>query len=325
MSKKAAWQRVTRSMCMGIVAMAGIAVLLAGCDKGKPSTPPASKPVIGVSLLTMTNPYFKDMGDAMQAEGAKHGYEVIVTSGELDPAKQKDQVKDFLVRKVSAIVLAPCDSKSIGTAIIEANKAGVPVFTADIACMADGVKIVTHVATDNLEGGRVAGREMVAMLGGKGNIAMIDHPEVESCMLRTKGFNGEIAKAPGIKVVAKLPGQGARDKSFAVAQDILQSNQDLDAIFAINDPTALGAIAAIEKAGRSGKVKVIGFDGQPEARQAIKDGKLHATVMQYPKQIGARTIDAIARYMAGEKPVAQLLNPTSIYKQADAQKDPDLK
>ncbi len=314
-----------QSLGLVMVVVATHCSLLAGCDKGKPSASPPPKTVIGVSLLTMTNPFFKDIGDAMQAEAAKHGYEVIITSGELDPARQKDQVKDFLIRKVSAIVLAPCDSRSIGTAIAEANQAGVPVFTADIACLAEGAKVVTHVATDNLEGGRVAGREMVSLLGGKGKIAIIDHPMVESGMLRTKGFDEEIAKASGITVVAKLPGLGARDRSFAVAQDILQAHPDLDAIFAINDPSALGVIAAIEKAGRTGKVKVIGFDGQLEARQAVKDGKLHATVMQYPKQIGVMTALAISKYMAGEKLPPQTLIPTGIYRQADAQKDAELK
>src|SRR6266508_1106045 len=106
----------------------------AGCDKkddGKTNSgsQTKAKPVVGISLLTMTNPFFKEMADAMQAEGARQGYEVVVTAGEFDPARQKDQVKDFLVRKAAAIVLTPCDSKSVGTAIIEANQAGVPVFT----------------------------------------------------------------------------------------------------------------------------------------------------------------------------------------------------
>jgi ribose transport system substrate-binding protein len=166
---------------------------------------------------------------------------------------------------------------------------------------------------------------MVELLGGTGKVAIIDHPEVESVILRAKGFLEEVQKAPGIRVVAQLPGSGARDKSFAVAQDILQGHPDLDAFFAINDPSALGAIAAIEKAGKSGKIKVIGFDGQLEARQAVKDGKMYATVLQYPKQIGTMTVQAIARYMAGEKIEPRMLIPTGIYRQADAQKDPDLK
>jgi hypothetical protein len=163
------------------------------------------------------------MGDTMKAHGEKLGYEVLITSGDMDPAKQKDQVNDFLVRKATAIILTPCDSRSVGTAIAQANQAGVPIFTADIASIADGAKVISHTATDNLEGGRVAGRAMVELLKGKGKVAILDHPEVESVLMRTKGFSEEVAKAPGIQIVAKLPGGGARDRSYAAAQDLLQS------------------------------------------------------------------------------------------------------
>src|SRR5437762_2706521 len=200
---------------------------LASCDRDKNKTAATDKPkpLIGVSLLTLTNPFFKEMGDTMREEGQKRGYEVVITSGEFDPAKQRDQVKDFLVRKASAIILTPCDSKSVGTAISEDNSAGVP------------------------------------------------------------------------------------NKSSATAQDILQAHPDLDAIFAINDPSALGAIAAIEKAGKTGKIKVIGFDGQPEAKKAVKDGKMYATVLQHPRQIASATIEAIDKYMSGEQVPPQNLIP----------------
>src|SRR5947209_17894829 len=139
------------------------ALTLSSCDRDQKKTASTEnpKPLIGVSLLTLTNPFFKEMGDTMREEGQKRGYEVVITSGEFDPAKQKDQVKDFLVRKASAIVLTPCDSKSVGTAIADANSAGVPVFTADVAATATGIKVASHCATDNLEGGRVAGRAVV--------------------------------------------------------------------------------------------------------------------------------------------------------------------
>jgi ribose transport system substrate-binding protein len=284
-----------------------------------------NKPLVGVSLLTLTNPFFKEIADTLQADGAKRGYDVVVTSGDLDPAKQKDQVKDFLVRKASAIVLTPCDSKSIGTAIAEANAAGVPVFTADVAATAAGVKVVSHCATDNLEGGRVAGRAVVEALAGKGRVAIINHPEVESGLMREKGFLEEVAKSPGIQVVAKLPASGARERAYAAAQDILQSHPDVDAIFAINDPTALGALAALEKAGKVGRVKIIGFDGQPEAKRAVKDGKLYATVVQYPRKIASVTIEQIAKYMSGEEVPPQTLIAPALYRQSDANADPELK
>jgi ribose transport system substrate-binding protein len=265
------------------------------------------------------------MGDAMKAEGAKHGYEVIITAADMDPARQKDQVSDFLVKKVSAIILCPADSRSIGTSIQAANTAGIPVFTADIACLDKSAKVVSHVATDNYEGGKLAGKAMIEALGGKGKVAIIDHPEVESVIQRTKGFKEVIASASGIKIVAQLPGGAARDTAYKTAQDILENNPQLDGIFAINDPTAFGAVAAIEKAKRADKIKVIGFDGQPEAKLAIKQGKIYADAIQFPDKIGTLAIQAVASYMAGDKVPPQTLIPTGLYKKADAERDPSLK
>ena len=284
-----------------------------------------SKGTIGISLLTLTNPFFKEMGDAMEDEAQKNGYKAIVTAGEMDAARQREQVNDFIVQKVSAIVLCPCDSKAVGTAIQAANKAGIPVFTADIANLDKTAKVVSHVATDNYAGGKLAGQAMIKALNGKGNIAIIDHPEVESGMLRTKGFKETIAGAKGIKIVAQLPGNGARDLSFKVAQDILEKNPDLDGVFAINDPSALGVVAALEKANKVGKVKVIGFDGQKEAKQAIKEGKIFGDSIQFPDKIGRLTVQTIAKYQDGEKVPPQVLIPTALYYQPDAQKDPALK
>src|ERR1041385_960231 len=218
------------------------------------AAPANKKATIGVSLLTMANPFFRELGDAMRDEAAKHDMEVILNAGEYDPAKQHHQVSDFITRRVDAIVLSPCDSKSIGTAIAEANKAGIPVFTVDIAALASGAKVVSHVATDNFGGGKMAATAMIEALGGNGKVAILDHPEVESVILRVKGFESELAARqkgnPGIQIVAKLPGGGDKEKSFKATEDVMQAHPDLNGIFASNDPAALGAVAALEKAGK---------------------------------------------------------------------------
>src|SRR5688572_4251646 len=136
--------------------------LLVACERkpepGAPGAEPSAqtKGTIGVSLLTLDNPFFKVIGDSITAEGKKHGYDVIVVSGEKDVARQSSQVKDFIVKKVSAIVLSPCDSKAIGPVIREANSAGIPVLTVDIPYRGGDAKIVTQVATDNFGGGKEA-------------------------------------------------------------------------------------------------------------------------------------------------------------------------
>jgi ribose transport system substrate-binding protein len=287
------------------------------------------KAQVGVSLLTLTNPFFRDLGDAMIAEGAKHGFEVVLVSGEFDAAHQRNQVADFIVKRVAAVVLSPCDSKAVGTAIAEANRAGIPVFTVDIAALGGG-KVVSHVATDNLGGGRLAAQALIEAVGGKGKVAILDYPEVESVLLRTKGFDEELArqkaeKGVTVQVVARLPGGGAKDKSFKAAEDLLQAHGDLAGIFAINDPSALGAVAALEKAGKLGQVKVVGFDGMPEGKLAIRNGQIYADPIQFPVRIGSTAIQQIRKYLDGDDVPAQVLIPTSLYRKADAEKDPALK
>jgi ribose transport system substrate-binding protein len=268
---------------------------------------------IGVSLLTRTHPFYQDLEAGLREAAAERGYQLIVQAGEFDVAKQKDQFEDFLVRKVSAIIVCPCDSKSIGTSVQAANVAGIPVFTADIAVLAPGAKVVCHVASDNVAGGRLAAQAVSDALGGKGKIAIIDHPEVESVIQRVRGFEEGVAGVPGLKIVAKLTGRGMKDAAFRTAEDILQAHPDLDAIFGINDDSALGALAAVEKAGRTGRLIIVGFDAVPEARAAIGAGKIYADVIQQPKVIGRTTIQAIADYMAGKEVPPSILIPCELY------------
>jgi ribose transport system substrate-binding protein len=305
------------------------ALLASGCSSASDAS---ARRTIGLSVLTLTNPFFKEIADTMTAEAARHGYDVLVVSGEFDVARQDKQVKDFLVSRVDAIVLCPCDSRAIGPAIQEANAAGTPVFTVDIGCLAPQAKVVTHVATDNYSGGKQAAEAMIEALGqAGGKVGILDLKTVESCILRVKGFKEVIEahnRQPGIgKIVfvAELPCGGVKDQGYKAAEDLLQAHADLAGIFAINDPSALGARAALEKAGRANRIKIVGFDGQPEGKQAIKDGKLYADPIQYPDRIGREAARIIARYFDGEAVPAEVLIPTGLYRRADGMKDPALK
>ena len=272
---------------------------------------------VGVSLLTRTHPFYQDLEEGMLAAADSAGFHLLITTGEFDVARQKDQIYDFIVQKVSAIIISPCDSKSIGTAIKAANEAGIPVFTADIACLAEGVRVISHVASDNVEGGRLAARAVAEAINSNGEVAIIDHPEVESVIQRVKGFEDEIAKYEGITVAAKLSGHGVKDQAFRTAEDILQAHPDLKAFFGINDDSALGALAAVEKAGKTGDVKIVGFDAVPEARQAIVAGKIFADVIQTPKEIGRRTIQAVKTYLSGGTVPPTILIPCELFTQAE--------
>jgi ribose transport system substrate-binding protein len=306
-----------------------VAVLLLAVLSGCGRRP--HRGTIGVSVLTLTNPFFKVIADTITAEAARHGFDVVVVSGEFDVARQQNQVKDFIVRGVDAIVLCPCDSRAIGAVIQEANGEGIPVFTADIACLDPRARVVCHLATDNYGGGKQAALAMIEALGpAGGKVVILDFKQAESCLLRVKGFKEVITehnrKGKGrIDIVAELPGEGQKDRGYRAAEDALQAHADLSGIFAINDPSALGARAAVEKAGRERQVKIIGFDGQPDGKQAIRDGKIYADPVQFPDRIGALTVQTILRYLDGDAVPAERLIPTALYRQVDGKKDPSLK
>jgi ribose transport system substrate-binding protein len=215
--------------------------------------------------------------------------------------------------------------------IQEANAAGIPVLTVDIPCNEPGVKIVTQITTDNFGGGKEAARAMIEALGeGGGKIAILHFKQVESCQLRVKGFHEVLAahNASGkakIEIVTELESGGAKDVGYKAAQDALQAHPELRGIFAINDPAALGARAALEKAGKTQQVVIVGFDGQLEAKQAIKEGKIYADPIQFPDKMGMQLVDAIRRHSKGENIPPQILIPTSLYRKSDGLKDPELK
>jgi ribose transport system substrate-binding protein len=326
------FRRLVSSFLFASVSLCLIA--LCGCKGGDPGgiKPPAkSKGTISVSLLTLDNPFFKVIGDHITIEAKKAGYDAVIVSGDRDVAKQSNQIKDFIVKKASAIVLSPCDSKAIVPVIQEANAAGIPVFTVDIPCHEPGVKIATQIATDNVGGGREAAKAVIEALGeAGGSVAILHMKQAESCILRVKGFREAIdahnAQSPAkVNIVQELEGSGAKDIGFKAAEDAIQTHPNLRAVFAINDPSALGAVAAIEKAKKTGQILVIGFDGQPEGKQAIKDGKIYADPIQFPDQMGVKIVEAFLRHSKGETLPPQTLIPTKLYRKADGEKDPDLK
>ena len=271
---------------------------------------------------------FKVIGDHITEEGQKVGYDTIVLSADEDVAKQSNQVKDFIVKKVSAIVLSPCESKSIVPVIQEANQAGIPVITVDIPCNEPGVKILTQVATDNFGGGREAAKAMIEALGeAGGKVAVLHYKQAESCRLRVEGFRSiidqyNLAAEGKIDIAMELESGAAKDLGYKALGT--PSRRRTARYFAINDPAALGARATLEKASQADPIIIVGFDGQPEGKQAIKDGKIFADPIQFPDRMGIEVVRSIVAHSKGEEVPAEQLIPTRLYRQADAMNDPSL-
>jgi ribose transport system substrate-binding protein len=278
----------------------------------------ASGSVIGVSIQNREAQFYQDMEGGLKSEAAKYGYTVQVVDASRDNAKQQSQVEDFISKKVAAIVLTPYDSQAIGSAIVEANKAGIPVFTADIGSTAKQGTVVAHIASDNVQGGAQAGTLMCAAVKS-GSVAIIDQPEVTSVQDRVKGFKAAIAaKCPAVKIVADLDGGGERAKASSLMEDLLQSHKDLKGVFGINDDSALGAAKAVQAAGLSGKIAIVGYDATPEAQAAIKAGTMYGDAIQHPDQIGSKTIDAIHDYFGKKTPPAKISVPVGTFTKANA-------
>lgn len=290
--------------------------LLAGCSRPRPTAPSEATSAgaiippqpqkaeftVGVTLLTRAHEFYKELEEGLRAQAGEENVKLVVFSGEWNLKQQLSQVQDLITKGVDAIVVCPVNSKGVVGAIKEANRAGIPVFTADIA--AQGGEVISHIASDNRQGGRLAGEYLAKLLEGKGKVIILDQPTVTSVIDRVAGFLEAVEKYPGIEIVGRpavSPGTKARAKE--VTDDVLQAHPDLDAIFGSNDDCALGALRAAEAAGREDLV-IIGYDATQEARaEILKGGPLKADVIQYPRKIGQKTIEVVARYLrTGEKP-----------------------
>ncbi len=309
-----------RSLAVLIMILA-VSACSKGNEKSTTTTTTASNgaKTIGVSIQNREAQFYQDMENGMKAQAAKYGYRVSFVDANRDNSKQQSQVEDFISQKVAAIVLTPYDSQAIGSAISEANKANVPVFTADIANTAKQGVVIAHIASDNVQGGAQAGKLMCQAIPGKvGSIAIVDEPEVTSVQDRVKGFRQAIkTNCKNVTIVADIDGGGDRSRASSSMEDILQTHKDLRGVFGINDDSALGAATAIKSAGLGGKVAVIGYDATPEARDAIKSGTMYGDAIQYPSQIGAKTIDAIHDYFNGKKPPARVTVPVGTFTKSD--------
>jgi len=293
-----------------LVALLLVAALAPAC-----TTAPDDTLLVGVTLLNKQDVFYQELEAGMREAAERLGLELLVQSAEKDLSAQTAQVENFIVRGVDALIACPVDSRGIAQVLERAQAEGVAVFTADIA--AEGVEVVAHVASDNVQGGRLAGEYLASELGGSGAVAVLDHPEVTSVQDRVQGFLEALQLHPGLSLAARPSAQGRRDLALDVATGLLQAHPEVRGIFAINDETGLGALSALQALGRD-DVVVVAYDAIPEARRAIQEGTpLRADVVQHPGDMGAQVIQAVADHLNG-LPVEPLQAvPVSLLTRAD--------
>jgi ribose transport system substrate-binding protein len=257
---------------------------------------------IGVTFMTMNNPFFVAMEKNIRAELKKvdPSAKLIVADSQFNLAKQISDVEDMIQQKIDILFLNAVDSKAIAPAVVAANKANIPVITLDVN--AEGGKVTSFIASDNYLAGKLCGEYMVKRLKGKGDVVIINGTPITSIIQRVQGVKDVLAKYPGIKVVAEQNGETNETKSMEVMENILQSQRKIDAVFGANDPTGLGALAATETAGRQKEMFILGVDGSPSGVEAIKKGKAFvATSAQFPGEIGRKGVQIAYKVLKGEK------------------------
>lgn len=286
-----------------LLAAALVVGVLAGCSsestlEKEEKAPAGDKVKIGLSVSTLNNPFFVSLKEGAEETAKKAGAELIVADAQDDNAKQLNDVEDLIQKNVDILLINPTDSKAVSTAVESANKADIPVITVDRE--SEGGKVLAHIASDNVAGGKMAGEFILEQLKNKGNIVELEGiPGTSAARDRGKGFHQAVDNKDGVKVVASQPANFNRDKGLTVMENILQSNKEIDAVFAHNDEMALGALQAIQAAKK--EIVVVGFDATDDAVKSVKKGDLGATIAQKPEEIGKTGIEVAIQAAKGEK------------------------
>ena len=273
--------RRPRTFLLGFV----LAALLAGCGGGGGG---GGKITIGLALSTLQNPFFVTIRDAARQAASSRDATLQISDGRDDASKQVNDIQDMITRGVDVLIINPVDSDAVVTSVKAANDADIPVITVDRA--ANGGDVASHIASDNVSGGKQAAQYLFKQLGGKGTVAELEGiPGTSAARDRGKGFQQALSGASGIKLVSKQTANFDRNQGFNVAQNIFQANPDLDGLFAQNDEMALGAVRAAKQGGKN--VKIMGFDAIPDAIKAIEAGDMVGTIAQQPALMGKRSVE----------------------------------
>lgn len=274
---------------------------------------------IGFAVSTLANEFFVEMKDAAEAKAAEMGIELVVLDAQDSTETQATQVEDLITQKVDLIILNPVDSDAIGTSVIAANEAEIPVIT--VTRPSNSGEVVQHLDIDNKEAGALIAGQLMKDLDNKGKVAVLEGISgAPSSVDRQGGFVDKLkADAPDIEVVTSLTANYSRDEGATVTEDILQANPELDAIYAHNDEMALGAVRAIEAAGRQDEIKVYGIDAVADAIEALKTGEMAATVQQQPDLQIQTALESAVKVLKGENVEALVNIPLKLLTKADVE------
>lgn len=299
-----------KKLLMMLVCIFTMAMLMVGCSSGekKEAKPADGKNiVVGFSVSTQNNPFFVTLAQGVDAKAKELGVTVKVVDAQNDPAKQANDVADLLQQNISVLLVNPVDSAAISTSVKAANKANIPVVCLDRS--ADEGTVASLVASDNVKGGEMAAEYILKKMGEKVAVAELEGiPGASATRERGEGFH-KVADQK-LTVVAKQSANFDRSQGLTVAENLLQANPDIKAIFAHNDEMALGAIQAAKSANK--EIMIVGFDGTDDGVKAVQDGSMSATIAQQPDVMGQQGLEVAVKAAKGEKVDAKVSAPLKL-------------
>lgn len=290
---------------IGVIALTFL--IAVGCSTEKPGSnnannndEPKDDIKIGLSISTLDNPFFVTLRDGAEAAAEKEDFEVISSDAQDDSSTQLDDVEDMIQQDIDILLINPADSDAVVSAIELANDEDIPVITVDRE--SEGGDVVTHIASDNVEGGEMAAEYIDEELDGEGNLVELEGVSGASATReRGEGFHNVIDDNDDFDLVSQQSADFDRTEGLSVMENILQSDDDIDAVFAHNDEMALGAVEALESKDMLDDVTIVGFDATDDGQEAVEDGKMDASIAQQPELIGETSIEEAEKVVNGEE------------------------
>ena len=281
------------------------AIILSVCFLGCSASDSGSKPqeggrLLGVVFQTMNNPFFVECNEGIKEVVEAHGDRLITLDSQWNSLKQRNDISDLILKDASAVFINPVNWEGIRGSLLQAQRKNVPCVVVD-APVKDADLVLCQVASDNVEAGRMAARAL-AKVRRPARIVVLHIFPNKACIDRVEGFKEELAKYPDMQILDIQEGKGTTEGSLPVMRDLLGRFPTLNAAFPVNDPSALGAISALEAAGKLKDVTVVTVDGSAEGIAAIRSGKLYSTSAQFPREIGRIAAQRVYEHFEG-KPV----------------------
>jgi erythritol transport system substrate-binding protein len=278
-----------RLAVLGVIACSAVVITACGSDEEEPSTSASGGQqeataeaggLIAIITPASDNPFFKAEADAADAKAKELGYETSVASHDDDPNKQSQLIDTAISRKAKAIILDNAGADASIGAVKKAKDAGIPVFLIDREINETGIA-AAQIVSNNAQGAQLGAQEFVKAMEGEGSYVELVGKETDTnAGVRSGGYADVIGQVPDLEEVDKQSANWDQQEAFTKVETILQRSKDIDGIIAGNDTMALGAVAAVKAAGLIDKVKIVGFDGSPDAIEAVKKGEMVATVLQ---------------------------------------------